>query len=139
MVEIVGFLYDYKRLNKTQGRCFICNEVSECTITHYKKSFHLFYIPIKRTEEQFIFEWEKCNHRGIFTQKRDIDRYKEEQVVTNLLNVPYYHDMKPILTNKPNYYKPNLIVVMIVCVLFAIIMGIIIILLQILGMRYFVL
>jgi hypothetical protein len=138
MLEIIGFLCDYKILNKSQGRCFICDEVSECTITHYKKSLHILLIPIKKTEEQFIFEWEKCNHRGIFTQKRDIDRYKEEQVVTNILNVPYYHDMNPILTYKQNYYKPNLIVVMILCVLFAIIMGIIIIILQILGMRYFV-
>jgi hypothetical protein len=131
MVELAGILHDYKVLNRTQGRCLICNEISECEITIYKKSYHILYIPIKRIEEQFLFDWEKCGHRTILHEKQDVDRYKEEQMNTGILNVPYYFDMKPLLTTKPKYYKPNIFIVIIISIIFAIIVGCIIILLGI--------
>ncbi|HEY2980100.1 MAG TPA: hypothetical protein VGJ22_02880 [Anaerolineales bacterium] len=54
----------------------------------------MFYIKIKTLDEQFIFDWEKCNHRAVLYDKVDVSRYKLEQVDTGNLGVPYYHDMK---------------------------------------------
>ena len=50
---------------------------------------------------------------------------------TGLLNVPYYSDMKPVLTVKPKYYKPNMVIVIILCVLFALLISCIMILFDI--------
>ena len=132
MVELAGILHEYKVLNITQGRCLICNETSECEITIYKKSYHILYIPIKRIAEEFIFDWDKCSHRTILHEKQDVERYKEEQMNTGILNVPYYFDMKLILTVKPKYYKPNFVIVIIICIIFAILVGCII---QLLGIK----
>jgi hypothetical protein len=119
--HLAGIQHDYKSLNRIQGRCYVCNEPSECEITLYQKSYHILSFPLKIIEEQFLFDWEKCSHRAILHEKRDVERYKAEQMKTGLLNVPYYFDMKPILTIKPKFYKPNLIIVIIICLIFAII------------------
>jgi hypothetical protein len=68
---------------------------------------------------------------AILHEKRDVERYKEEQMKTGSLNVPYYFGMKPILTVKPKYYKPNLIIVIVICLIFAIIFACILILFDI--------
>jgi hypothetical protein len=131
MIEIAGILHEYKLLNKIQGRCYVCNEISECEIEKHTKSYHILYIPIRRIEIQFIFSWAKCGHEAVLHEERDVQRYIEEQVNTGNLNIPFYFDMKPFLTVKQQYYKPNFIIVLIICVIFAAIFACIISLLRV--------
>ena len=59
-----------------------------------EKRTHVFYIKIKVLDEQFWFDWKKCNHRAVLFDKQDVFRYKQEQVETGILSVPYYQNMK---------------------------------------------
>ena len=89
-----GIAHSYKKLNKTQSKCLVCGEYSECQITRYVKARHIFYIKTKVLDEQFLFDWGKCNHRAVLFDKQDVARYKLEQVETGILSVPYYQNMK---------------------------------------------
>jgi hypothetical protein len=100
-VHAAGIQHDYKKLNKTPGKCLVCGELSECQILKYEKSTHIFYFKLKILDEQFWFDWEKCNHRAMLYDKKDVARYKQEQVETGSLSVPYYQDMKLIKTTMP--------------------------------------
>jgi hypothetical protein len=92
--HITGIDHSYKKIHKTQAKCLVCGEYSECHILKYQKSTHIFLIKIKVLDEQFLFDWPKCNHRAILFDKENVARYKVEQVETGILSVPYYHNMK---------------------------------------------
>ncbi len=132
--DLAGIKHDFRKLATTQGRCFICHEISECEITRYQKSYHILYFSIKIKEEEIIFDWEKCGHRAILHEKKDVERYKNEQIETGTFAVPSYFDMNLMLTAKPHFNKPNMIIVMIVCVIFAALLAYIMVKL---GIRYF--
>ena len=89
-----GIDHSYKKINKTQAKCLVCGEYSECQILKYERRTHIFYIKIKVLDEQFWFDWKKCNHRAVLFDKQDVFRYKQEQVETGILSVPYYQNMK---------------------------------------------
>ena len=92
--HLAGVDHSYKKLKKTPAKCLVCGEYSDCQIIHYKESVHLFFITIKILNEQFWFDWDKCNHRAVLFDKSDVARYKQEQVETGILLVPYYQNMK---------------------------------------------
>ena len=89
-----GIDHSYKKISKTTAQCLVCGEYSECQITKYVKARHIFYIKTKILDEQFLFDWEKCNHRAVLFDKQDVERYKLEQVETGIISVPYYQNMK---------------------------------------------
>jgi hypothetical protein len=89
-----GIDHSYKKINKTLAKCLVCGEYSECQILKYEKARHAFFIKIKILDEQFIFDWAKCNHRAVLFDKQDVSRYKQEQIETGVLSVPYYQNMK---------------------------------------------
>jgi hypothetical protein len=60
----------------------------------YERSTRILFVKVKALEEQFIFDWERCNHRAVLYDSQDVSRYKAEQVETGILLVPYYQDMK---------------------------------------------
>ncbi len=96
-----GIDHSYKKINKTQAKCLVCGEYSEFQILKYEKYRHIFYIKVKTLEEQFWFDWEKCRHRAILFDKQDVARYKQEQVDTGTLLVPYYQNMRLHITEVP--------------------------------------
>ncbi len=96
-----GINHSYKTINKTPAKCLVCGEYSECRITKYENYRHVFFIKVKTLEEQFWFDWEKCRHRAILYDKQDVLRYKQEQVETGILLVPYYQDMKLHMMEMP--------------------------------------
>jgi len=89
-----GIQHSYKKINRTPAKCLVCGEYSECQITKYEKSRHVFFIKTKILDEQFVFDWKQCNHRAVLFDKQDVVRYKQEQVETGILSVPYYQNMK---------------------------------------------
>ncbi len=89
-----GIDHSYKRVNKTQAKCLVCGKYSECQILKHEKARHISYVKIKVLGEQFIFDWAKCNHRAVLFDKQDVSRYKQKQVETGILSVPYYQNMK---------------------------------------------
>ena len=119
-MDIAGINHKYKKLKRTPAKCFLCGEYSECQITKYEKSSHIFFFNIKVLDEQFLFDWKKCNHRAVLSDQQDIDRYKREQVDTGILSVPSLHNMKFQLMDKPKV-KNNQIVLVII---FSLILGV---------------
>jgi len=71
-------------------------------------------------EEQFIFDWAKCNHRAVLFDKQDVLRYKQEQVETGILSVPYYTNMELHIMEMPKKVSP---VSIILAVLFGVVLG----------------
>ncbi len=110
-----GIDHSYKKINKTQAKCLVCGEYSECQILKYEKARHTFYIKIKILDEQFIFDWAKCNHRAVLFDKHDVSRYKQEQVETGVLSVPYYQNMKLHMMEMPK--KVSIISIILVILL----------------------
>ncbi len=96
-----GIDHSYKKINKTPAKCLVCGEYSECQIIRYQKASHIFYIKTKILDEQFWFDWAKCNHRAMLFDQEDVARYKKEQIETGIMSVPYYHDMKLQITSMP--------------------------------------
>jgi hypothetical protein len=96
-----GIDHSYKKINKTPAKCLVCGEFSECQILKYVKAHHVFYIKVKILDEQFIFDWAKCNHRAVLFDEQDVSRYKREQVETGILSVPYYQNMKLRMMEMP--------------------------------------
>jgi len=100
-VHAGGIDHSYKKIKKTPAKCLVCGEYSECQIIDYIEATHIFYIKIRVLDEQFWFDWEKCNHRAMLYDKQDVSRYKQEQVETGNLLVPYYQNMKLRMTTMP--------------------------------------
>jgi len=96
-----GIQTSYDWINKTPAKCLVCGEYSECQIIKYERSIHVFFAKVKVLDEQFLFDWEKCNHRAILFDKQDVSRYKQEQVDTGILSVPYFQNMKLQMTVIP--------------------------------------
>jgi len=126
-VHAYGIDHSYKKLKKTEAKCLACGEYSECQIMKYTKARHIFYIKIKVLDEQFIFDWKKCNHRAILYDPQDVYKYKMEQVETGILSVPYYQDMKLQITEMPK--KVSIFSILLV-ILVGVILGIIVLYLQ---------
>lgn len=61
---------------------------------HYGYYFYFLRFRSKFSDEQFWFTWAACHHRAILYNKQDVDRYRQEQVETGVLSVPYYSRMK---------------------------------------------
>jgi hypothetical protein len=93
-VHALGIVHDYKEINKTQAKCLVCGEYSECRILRYVKANHIFTFKVKILNEQYIFDWEECRHRAILYDPQDVARYRLEQMDTGILSVPYYSNMK---------------------------------------------
>ena len=92
--ELVGVRTAYDKLNKTHAKCLICGRYSECDIMHYGYYFFFLRFRSKFSNEQFWFSWYQCQHRAILFDKQDVDRYRQEQMETGILSVPYYSNMK---------------------------------------------
>jgi hypothetical protein len=92
--HLAGVNHAYKVLNRTPAKCLVCGQFSECRIMKYERSTRILFVKVKALEEQFIFDWEGCNHRAVLFDRQDVSRYKAEQVETGSLLVPYYRDMK---------------------------------------------
>jgi len=121
-----GIDHSYKKINKTPAKCLVCGEYSECQILKYEKSTHIFYIKIKVLDEQFWFDWEKCNHRAMLYDKQDVSRYKQEQVETGILSVPYYQNMKLRITTMPKKVPAIQIVLVVIA---SLILGVLLVIL----------
>jgi len=123
-VHAYGIDHSYKKINKIQAKCPVCGEFSECQIIKYVKARHIFYIKLKILDEQFIFDWSKCNHRAVLFDKQDVARYKQEQVETGSLSVPYYQNMKLHTMEMPK--KVSMISILLVILLSLALGGVII-------------
>jgi hypothetical protein len=99
--HVTGIDHSYKKINKTPAKCLVCGEYSECQIIQYQEASHIFFIKTKILNEQFWFDWAKCNHRAILFEKNDVARYKKEQIETGTMTVPYYQGMKLHMTSMP--------------------------------------
>ena len=108
-----GIEHSYKKIKKMPAQCLVCGEYSECQILKYEKARHIFYFKVKILDEQFIFDWAKCNHRAVLFDKQDVARYKLEQVETGILSVPYYQNMKLHKTQMPKKVSPVSIILVI--------------------------
>ncbi|MEW6222932.1 MAG: hypothetical protein ACOYZ8_16765 [Chloroflexota bacterium] len=118
-----GIISSYKSLNKTPAKCLVCGEYSECQITKYEKALHLFFVEVRILDEQFLFDWEKCKHRAILFDKQDVSRYKQEQVETGIMLVPYYQGMKLQMTSTP-HKRPMIQLVLVITL--ALILGLVV-------------
>jgi hypothetical protein len=112
-----GIHHSYTKINKTLAKCLVCGEYSECQILKYEEAFHIFFIKIKVLDEQFWFDWVKCNHRVILFDEEDVARYNKEQVETGILSIPYYHNMKLQITSMPKKVPTIQIVLVIIAAL----------------------
>jgi len=101
VAHAAGINHSYKKINRTPARCLVCGEYSDCQILKYRESIHILFVEIRVLDEQFWFDWEKCNHRAVLFDKQDVARYKQEQVETGVLSVPYYQNMKLGLMARP--------------------------------------
>jgi hypothetical protein len=109
-----GIQHTYRKINKILAKCFVCRELSECQILKYEKSTHIFYFKVKTLDEQFIFDWKKCNHRAVLYNKEDVFRYKTEQEGVGFISVPYYQNMKLNLTEMPKKVPAIIIVIVVI-------------------------
>jgi hypothetical protein len=119
-----GVDHRYKTINRTSARCLVCGTISECRITRYEEVVDIFFIKIKTLSEQYIFDWEKCNHRAVLYDKHDISRYKKDHVESGILSVPYYSDMKiskQVMPKKVAWYKIAL--VLLACTILGVLLG----------------
>jgi len=126
-VHAYGIDHSYKKVNKTQAKCLVCGEYSECQILRYTKARHIFYIKIKILDEQYLFDWAKCNHRAILYDPQDVSRYKLEQVETGNFSVPYYQNMKLHRMEMPEKVP---VIRIILVVLFGMALGVLVVYLQ---------
>jgi hypothetical protein len=94
MHSITGVRKAYDTLNKVHAKCLVCGAYSECQIMHYGYYFYFLRFRSTFSDEQFWFTWAACHHRAILYDKPDIERYRQEQVETGILSVPYYSHMK---------------------------------------------
>ncbi len=91
---ITGYRTAYDTLNKVHAKCLVCGAYSECQIVHYGRYFFFLRFRSKYSNEQFWFTWKECHHRAVLYDKQEVDRYRQEQVETGILSVPYYSHMK---------------------------------------------
>lgn len=81
-----------KRLSSRYCACIVCDVPSECDIYEWKKRSYIMLVPVKVVDRGYIFFWKACEHAvGIF-ENLDVQRYKTEQAMTGLFEVPTdYH------------------------------------------------
>jgi len=133
-----GIDHSYKKIKKTPARCLVCGEYSECQIIKYEESIHIFFIKVKVLAEQFWFDWEICNHRAVLFDKQDVARYKQEQIETGIMSVPYYQAMRLQMMAMPEKVSIVQIVLVLIATLpFALALVVLVkILLDILGISF---
>jgi hypothetical protein len=93
-IDISGVRTDYDTLNKTYAQCLFCGAYSECVIMKYSQYFFFLRRKVYFFKEECWFNWYHCRHRATLFEKQDVARYKQEQVETGILSVPYYSNMK---------------------------------------------
>ena len=128
--HLAGIQHTYKHVNKTSAKCLVCGEYSECQIVKYEVSVHVFFRKIKILDGQFWFDWKKCNHRAVLYDKQDISRYKQEQVETGMLSVPYYQNMKLRMMPMPKRSRLEFALGLVIALTLGLILAALLIILQ---------
>lgn len=118
--DLAGINHKYRTLGKTTAKCLVCGEYSECQIKIYEKSYQVFFRKTNILDEQFLFDWKKCNHRAMLLEPQDILRYKREHVETGILSVPSQHNMNFHTMALPKVKNYQIVLV----IIFSIILGV---------------
>ena len=91
---ILHYSQGYRSLHRTYANCLVCNRYSECEISVLERGWNFFFKRLSETPEAYYFDWATCDHRVALLRKSDVDRYKEQQVLTEAFRIPRPDDMK---------------------------------------------